>query len=80
MEKTDYAGIDYGLGRTNIDDNGIRYGVIPIHEVTQAWCDESEGFYGKPMCPTCFNEVMADFCAEQNIKFDRDRFFDAIYK
>lgn len=25
---TNYAGIDYGLGKTNIDANGIRYGVI----------------------------------------------------
>lgn len=28
MSKTTYAGIDYGLGRTNVDSNGIRYGVI----------------------------------------------------
>ena len=57
-------GIDYGLGLTNVDtDNGIRYGVISINEVIQAWGDSSEGEYGKPCCPNCFNEVdeTADF-------------------
>lgn len=33
MKTTDYAGIDYGLGRTNISDSGIRYGVIPQRDV-----------------------------------------------
>jgi len=43
---TTYAGIDYGLGKTNIDrETGIRYGVIPFNVVCQVWCDESEGFY-----------------------------------
>lgn len=57
--KTDYRGIDYGMGTTNIDkENGIRYGVIPQHEVLQAWCDSSEGNYGQPDisdcdCPEC---------------------------
>ena len=55
---TDYAGIDYGLGQTNIDkDTGIRYGVIPVHDVTQAWCDSSEGYYGDPTCPECGSKV-----------------------
>src|SRR6476661_6167426 len=55
--KTDYKGIDYGLGQTNVDgETGIRYGVLPLHEVTQAWCDSSEGNYGTPdsvECPEC---------------------------
>ena len=39
-------GIDYGRGITNIDTKtGIRYGVISMNEVTQAWCDSSEGVY-----------------------------------
>ena len=34
MAKTDYVGIDYGLGRSNIDKaTGIRYGVISQHSV-----------------------------------------------
>src|SRR5262245_47880068 len=51
-------GIDYGMGATNIDkDNGIRYGVIPQHEVLQAWCDSSEADYGPPTCGKCGNEA-----------------------
>lgn len=39
-------GIDYGLGKTNIDtDTGIRYGVINQNELLQAWIDSSEGVY-----------------------------------
>lgn len=53
MAKTDYIGIDYGMGKTNIDDKGIRYGVIPQGEVLQAWCDESEPVYGEIECEEC---------------------------
>lgn len=53
-------GIDYGLGRTNINpQTGIRYGVISQHSVTQAWCDSAEPDYGKPQeveCPSCGKE------------------------
>jgi len=39
-------GIDYGLGKTNIDlKNNIRYGVISQNEVLQAWCDSCEPVY-----------------------------------
>jgi hypothetical protein len=54
MNKTTYTGIDYGLGRTNIDTkSGIRFGVLPFHDVCQAWCDSSEGNYGEPNECTC---------------------------
>lgn len=57
MSSTDYVGIDYGNGATNIDtSNGIRYGVIPLNEVCQAWCDSSE-FHYTPYCPHCGNEL-----------------------
>jgi len=50
-------GIDYGHVKTNIDmETGIRYGVIPVNEVTQAWCDDSEAVYPGPCCPRCGNE------------------------
>lgn len=50
------AGIDYGMGRTNIDRaTGIRYGVISSHSVMQAWADSSEADYGDPTCPKCGN-------------------------
>lgn len=56
--KTDYRGIDYGLGQTNIDRRtGIRYGVIPEHTILQIWADESEPDYGEPTCPKCGNEA-----------------------
>lgn len=53
-------GIDYGMGQTNIDHNsGIRYGVIPLNEVCQAWCDSSEADYGNAHCPKCGNEAIS---------------------
>jgi len=43
------AGIDYGMGTVNIDqETGIRYGVIPVNDVCQAWSDESEPVYPEP--------------------------------
>jgi len=54
---------DYGMGQTNIDkETGIRYGVISLHEVCQAWCDSSEPDYGSPSeievnCGHCGNSV-----------------------
>lgn len=57
MSVTNYAGLDYGFGKTNIDvSNGIRYGVIPMHEVMQMWADESETTY-TPRCPICGNDL-----------------------
>lgn len=54
------VGIDYGNGRTNIDLlNGIRYGVISQHAVTQTWNDSAEADYGEPTCPKCGNTVVA---------------------
>lgn len=56
-------GIDYGRGQTNIDKtNGIRYGVLPMHDVLQAWCDSCAGYYGTPEqadCPKCAHGVPA---------------------
>jgi ribosomal protein L37AE/L43A len=54
-------GIDYGMGTTNVDrTNGIRYGVISMNDVLQAWCDCSEGDYGEPHCPHCGGELPRD--------------------
>jgi hypothetical protein len=54
---TNYQGIDYGFGQTNIDHKtGLRYGVISMHAVPY-WFEESEAEYGKPFCPHCFNEI-----------------------
>lgn len=55
------AGIDYGMGTTNIDkDTGLRFGVISANEVGQAWYDESEPDYGNPSCPDCGSEDVTD--------------------
>lgn len=55
---TEYAGIDYGLGKTNIDPiNGIRYGVINQINVLEAWAESSIADYGKATCPKCGNEA-----------------------
>lgn len=52
-------GIDYGMGRTNIDvETGIRYGVISQNSVLQAWADSSEPDYGPATCPKCGGEVI----------------------
>lgn len=54
-----YQGIDYGLGRTNIDkSNGIRYGVISQHSVMPEALDDVESDYGEPSCPECGGEVL----------------------
>lgn len=60
---TNYRGIDYGLGKTNIDKStGIRYGVMSQNSVLQAWADSSEPDYGQPMaaCPECSTDNKAE--------------------
>ena len=70
-----YKGIDYGLRRSNIDlETGIRYGVINQNAVGQAWFDDSEGYYGKPRCPDCDNEVdkTIEFSVDEKPVFDAE--------
>lgn len=62
-EQTDYAGIDYGMSKSNRDESsGIRYGVIHRNEIGQAWFDEAEAWYGDDVdveymtCPECGEE------------------------
>lgn len=55
-----YAGIDYGLGQSNVDrKTGIRYGVISQHSVMPEALDDLEPYYGEPTCPKCGNGVMS---------------------
>ncbi len=58
MSKTNYVGIDYGLGKVNRDASGIRFGVISQDEVGQAWADSSEPVYPDPCCPKCGGKVV----------------------
>lgn len=62
--KTEYRGIDYGLGKTNKDEEtGIRYGVIPIGSISQNCADDLEPHYQKS-CPYCGNELDDDVDAD----------------
>lgn len=75
--KTDYAGIDYGMGKTNVDSkSNIRYGVINQNEVLQAWADSSESWYGDPTCPKCGNEVKEFSAHMKEYAIDDDSIFD----
>ena len=59
MGKTNYAGIDYGMGRSNIDtETGIRYGVIHHSAIGQSWYESSESEYPAPCCPKCGDEAV----------------------
>lgn len=54
-----YAGIDYGLGQSNIDtSNGIRYGVIGQDSIMSECMDGFEQDCGAPTCPECGNAVI----------------------
>lgn len=87
---TDYAGIDYGLGKTNIDHkNGIRYGVIPLHSLHEWSWEEFEPYYGDPTCPECGNSVeestygkdyFCNYCYEINVIPVEDNIDDEEYK
>ena len=58
-----YVGIDYGLGRSNVDlANGIRYGVISQNSVSQAWCDSAEAQYPEPELDENGEPIEDDFC------------------
>jgi len=52
---TDYKGVDYGMGLSNIDrESGIRYGVISQNAVLEAWAESSEPWYGdESECGEC---------------------------
>src|SRR5882672_1007193 len=53
------TGIDYGLGRSNIDNvTGIRFGVISQHSIMPEACEDFEQDYGKPTCPECGRDLI----------------------
>jgi hypothetical protein len=57
--ETEYAGIDYGLGRSNIDTKtGIRFGVISQHSISGDALNEMEPDYGNPTCPKCGDDMV----------------------
>ena len=55
--KTQYKGIDYGRGQTNVDaDTGVRYGIIPLSALHECAIDDFEPQYSAS-CPECGAEV-----------------------
>lgn len=53
-----YLGIDYGMGKTNINlETGIRNGVISQHSVNPDCLNDFEPDYGDPHCPECGGRV-----------------------
>ena len=54
-ESSENAGLDYSLGRANVDkSNGIHFGVISQNEILQSWADSSKPIYPEPeTCETC---------------------------
>lgn len=59
MTTTTYAGLDYGLGKTNIDiETCIRFGIISANALPEEIWEEFEPDYGEPTCPKCGNEAL----------------------
>jgi hypothetical protein len=57
-------GIDYGLGKTNIDfDTGIRFGVIHTNNLFEWFWEALESDYGEPHCPHC-GDVVKESCSK----------------
>jgi hypothetical protein len=78
------AGIDYGLGRSNIDhETGIHYGIINAHNLPY-WYESSEPSYA-PFCGHCGNELPEDtdseeikkcpHCEHEFEEFERDEIY-----
>lgn len=70
--------IDYGHGITNIDPEiKIRYGIIALHSVMQAWCDSSEPYYS---CEDCELEQGSDECFDTDCDLSSWYFNDEGYE
>ena len=65
-------GIDYSLGQSNVDKNGIHFGVISKSTVGPRWYDDAQAEYGDPHCPECNGEVKPseDVDAEKDAEKD----------
>jgi hypothetical protein len=56
--ETDYPGIDYGLGKTNVNrETGIRFGIISMNQLNEWAWEGFEADYGDPHCPKCGGTV-----------------------
>lgn len=73
-------GIDYGLGKTNIDpDTGIRFGVIPANDLGSSWFEASDAEYAESEDeeaePICFSFKEEGYKAFQSYE-DSDVFIE----
>ena len=71
VNETNYAGIDYGHGKTNVDlETGIRYGVIAVSDTEIDWDFDTEMIYNAH-CPHCGSDCddtdvsSCDQCGEE---------------
>jgi len=61
MSSKTCAGIDYGHGKTNVDEKtGVRYGVISCHSVASWIWDEMDAVYSAH-CPHCGEDLAEGF-------------------
>ncbi len=66
-------GIDYGLGRTNIDrETGIRFGVISQHSLSCWAIEDFEADYGEPSCGECGSDAV-EYEDEKHGEYDHER-------
>lgn len=73
--KTDYAGIDYSMGKSNRNhETGIHHGIIQANHIGQYWFEESETYYIFH-CPQCETELDEDMmCPNCSCEPDADEF------
>ena len=73
IKTTDYKGIDYGLGRSNISNEGIRYGVISQNVVGTAWYEDSVPWYGTDS--EAWTEEEWDFAEPISFFFEDEEYY-----
>ena len=80
MKATQYAGIDYSLGRSNRNESGFCFGVISQNSVASWIFDYQEFDFGTPQeaiaCPECGKEYTAKAWGE-TISCECGESFDA---
>lgn len=85
MKTTTYIGIDYSIGRSNVNPLGFHYGVISQHSINPDALNDIEPQYGDAHCPECGEAVYesglhpeADkdyHCSKCNASYWSDRCF-----
>lgn len=82
--KTDYNGIDYGLGKTNADTNGVRYGVISQHSINpdaleDIYNGENLSFqYYQEEVKKAIRSALEDYVSKHQLEGAVESAFDAV--